>query len=256
MPDQRWMWMKKRDIRHIEIFSTWDSSSTETVALRVPRWAYNITVTIFPKQQKQLDFVLCKLPHTAHVWSATHPAILFLSLFHSHHCPLTKSSFWYEIKDLLQDSFWRHQMMKRLWDRSCPEKSRLSSKNIYWRIANFYEVVFSYMVLKVCFSARHTQLSWKNVDAVHPALYPLSLSYFWTKHLAELCQEIMQALPSEIMPSEGCKWPWISGNSLLVPQQSMVQSPLQNCFVGKKSMLKMHRSLLWCSAGVCRKMCF
>lgn len=122
--------------------------------------------------------------------------------------------------------------------------------------ANFYEVVFFYTVLKVCFSARHTQLSWKNVDALHPALCPLSLSYFWTKHLAELCQEIMWALPSEIMPNEGCKWPWISGNSLLMPQQGMMQSPLQSCFLGKKSMLTMHWSLLWCSAGVCRKLCF
>lgn len=118
---------------------------------------------------------------------------------------------------LLQGSFWSYQMIKRLWDRNYPEKSSLSSKNIYWRIANFYEVVFSYTVLKICFSARHTQLSWKNVDAVNPALCPLSLSYFWTKHLAELCQEIMWALPSELMPSEGWKRPWISGNSLLMP---------------------------------------
>lgn len=44
--------MKKRDIRHIEIFSAWDISSTEIVALCVLKRAYNITVIIFPKQQK------------------------------------------------------------------------------------------------------------------------------------------------------------------------------------------------------------
>lgn len=77
------------------------------------------------------------------------------------------------------------------------------------------------------------QLFWKNVDAVHPTLCPLSLSYFWTKHLAELCQEIMWALPSEIMPSEGCKWPWISGNSLFMPQQNMVVSS-PKLFIGEE----------------------
>lgn len=89
------------------------------------------------------------------------------------------------------------------------------------------------------------------------------------RHLAELCQEIIWALPSEIMPSEqqlqdeesllhsqGCKWPWISGNSPLMPQQSMVPSPLQSCFLGRKSMLTVCWSLPWCCAGVCRKLCF
>lgn len=65
-------------------------------------------------------------------------------------------------------------------------------------------LLFRYMVLKVCFSARLTHLSWENVNAVHPDLCPSSLSHFWSnkKHLAELCQEIMWAFPSEIMPSE------------------------------------------------------
>lgn len=168
--------------------------------------------------------------------------------------PLSLDQELFLVSSLLQGSFWRYQMIKRLWDRNYREKSRLSSKNTYWRIANFYEVVL--LTWFWTFVSQPDTQSWKNVDAVHPALCPLSLSYFWIKHLAELCQEIMWALPREIVPSEGCKWPWISGNSLLMPKQSMVQSPLQSCFVGKKSILTMYWSLLWCCGGVCRKMCF
>lgn len=86
--------MKKRDIRHIEIFSAWDISSTEIVALRVLKRAYHITSQWLSPRNSKSTRTLCyaNFSHTAHVLPATHPAILFLSLFHSHHCPLTKSS--------------------------------------------------------------------------------------------------------------------------------------------------------------------
>lgn len=235
--------------------------------------AYNITASIFPRQQKQWGFVLCKLP--------LHGSCLVCSTSCS--CSAPPSYFTLTtasqpralpiISPKLHGSFWWCQ-----WNFETGTKKR-SQASFCWRIAKCCEagllMCLKNLVSPRCSSVVVTQprrfVSQPDsrscpeemlIQSILPSVLPASLiSELSKRHLAELCQEIIRALPREIMPSssnfrtrsllhsQGCKWPWIAGNSPSMPQQGMMQPPLQSCFLVRKicvnNVLKFPLALSW-----------
>lgn len=179
--------------------------------------ACNITAIIFPRQQKQWGFVLCILPLNSSCLVCSTSCSCSCPQFHSHHCILTKSTLCYQSKALLHGSFWWCQCCR---DFETGTKKRSQASSFCWRIAKCYEIgllmCLENLVSPRCSSVVVTQ-PWRFfsqpdshscpeemlIQSILLCVLPASLiSELNKRHLAELCQEIIRALPREIMPSE------------------------------------------------------
>lgn len=177
--------------------------------------SYNVIAIIFPKQQKQWDFVLCKL--LSHNLGLICNTSCSCPLFHCQHWFLTKSTFYYQLKAFPHGIFRWCQMVQKLGNKNWEEKPRylflLQNCKIFLGWPTYVSWKFGvtriffccrYTVLRFYFSARLTKPFWENINSVHPSLYPPGslVSEVSKRHLAELCQELIQLLPPETMPSE------------------------------------------------------
>lgn len=185
--------MKQRDTRHTEIFSAWEIISMVLCPKSNLCQAYNITVILFPKQQKQWDFVLCKLSSHSSCLACNTPCNSVLPVF-----TCTIGSWPRVLSDgqgfasgqLMvvsnQAEAFRQDLIKHLISTGeLQNEMKLCFLCFLNHFCHPSVVLFlCYRVLRVCFWAGLTQLSWENVNIVYPALCPLSFSHFWSKHEA------------------------------------------------------------------------